>query len=80
VVLGSLPEMLRAPWVSLTTTKRVIGGVARWGVEDLRFLATLAAAGKFSPVIDRRYRFAEMVEAHRYVDAGHKRGKVVVTV
>lgn len=38
VVLGSLPEMLRAPWVSLTTRKKVIGGVASWGVEDLRFL------------------------------------------
>jgi NADPH:quinone reductase-like Zn-dependent oxidoreductase len=80
VVLGSLPEMLRAPWVSLTTRKKVIGGVASWGVEDLRFLATLAEAGQFRPVIDRSYRFEEMVEAHRHVDAGHKRGNVVVTV
>jgi NADPH:quinone reductase-like Zn-dependent oxidoreductase len=80
VVLGSLPEMLRAPWVSLTTRKKVIGGVASWGVKDLRLLATLAEAGQFSPVIDRRYRFEEIVEAHRHVDAGHKRGNVVVTV
>jgi NADPH:quinone reductase-like Zn-dependent oxidoreductase len=81
VVLGSLPEMLRAPWVSLTTTKKVIGGVASWTVEDLRFLAALAEAGQFTPVIDpRRYRFEEMVEAHRHVDGGHKRGNVVVTV
>ena len=80
VVLGSLPEMLRAPWVSLTTRKKVIGGVASWGVEDLRLLATLAEAGQFRPVIDRCYRFEEMVEAHRYVDAGHKRGNVVVMV
>jgi NADPH:quinone reductase-like Zn-dependent oxidoreductase len=80
VILGSLPEMLRAPWVSLTTRKKVIGGVASWGVEDLRLLATLAEAGQFRPVIDRRYRFEEMVEAHRHVDAGHKRGNVVVMV
>ncbi len=80
VVLGTLPEMLRAPWVSATTTKKVIGGVASWSVEDLKFLATLAEAGQFRPVIDRRYRFEEMVEAHRHVDAGHKRGNVVVTV
>jgi NADPH:quinone reductase-like Zn-dependent oxidoreductase len=80
VVLGSLPEMLRAPWVSLTSTKKVIGGVASWGVEDLRLLASLAEAGHYRPVIDRRYRFEEMVEAHRHVDAGHKRGSVVVTV
>jgi NADPH:quinone reductase-like Zn-dependent oxidoreductase len=80
VVLGTLPEMLRAPWVSLTTAKKVIGGVASWSVEGLRFLATLAEAGQFRPVIDRTYRFEELVEAHRHVDAGHKRGNVVVTV
>jgi len=80
VVLGSLPEMLQAPWVSLTTRKKVIGGVASWGVEDLRFLATLAEGGQFRPVIDRRYRFEEMIDAHRHVDAGHKRGNVVVMV
>jgi len=80
VVLGSLPEVLRAPVVSLTSTKRIIGGVVSWGVEDLRFLASLAEAGHYRPVIDRRYTFAEMVEAHRHVDAGHKRGNVVVSV
>ena len=80
VVLGSLPEMLRAPWVSLTTRKKVIGGVASWGVEDLRLLAKLAEAGQFRPVIDRRYRFEQMVEAHRHVDAGHKRGNVVLVM
>ncbi|HQR30757.1 MAG TPA: NAD(P)-dependent alcohol dehydrogenase [Anaeromyxobacteraceae bacterium] len=80
VILGSLPEMLRAPWVSLTTRKKVIGGVASWSVEDLRLLANLAETGQFRPVIDRRYRFDEMIEAHRHVDAGHKRGNVVVTV
>jgi NADPH:quinone reductase-like Zn-dependent oxidoreductase len=80
VILGSLPEMLRAPWVSLTTTKKIIGGVASWGVEDLRLLADLAARGQYRPVIDRCYRFEEMIEAHRHVDTGHKRGNVVVTV
>jgi len=49
-------------------------------VEDLRFLASLAEAGHYRPVIDRRYTFAEMVEAHRHVDAGHKRGNVVISV
>lgn len=80
VILGSLGEMLRAPWVALASTKRVIGGVASWGVADLRFLASLAEAGQYRPVIDRRYRFEEMVEAHRHVDAGHKRGNVVVVL
>ncbi len=80
VVLGTLPEMLRAPWISLTTGMKVIAGEASWGVEDLRHLASLAEAGHFRPVIDRCYRFEEMVQAHRHVDAGHKRGNVVVTV
>ncbi|MBI5490123.1 MAG: NAD(P)-dependent alcohol dehydrogenase [Deltaproteobacteria bacterium] len=80
VVLGSLPDLLRAPWVSLTSGRKVIAGVPKWTVEDLRFLASLAESGAFRPVIDRRYPFEQMVEAHRHVDAGHKRGNVVITV
>jgi NADPH:quinone reductase-like Zn-dependent oxidoreductase len=66
--------------VSLTSTKKIIGGVASWGAQALRSLASLAEAGHYRPVIDRRYRFEDMVEAHRHVDAGHKRGNVVVAV
>ena len=79
-VLGTLPEMLRAPWVALTTSRRVVAGNAAWGAADLVHLAGLAEAGRFRPVVDRRYRFDQMVEAHRHVDAGHKRGNVVVTL
>ena len=80
VVLGGLPDLLRAPWVSLTTRNRVVAGPASGRTEDLRFLADLAIAGKFRPVIDRSYPFAQMAEAHRYVDTGRKKGNVVVTV
>jgi NADPH:quinone reductase-like Zn-dependent oxidoreductase len=79
LVLGGLPEMLRAPWQS-RGGKKVITGVAAGSAEDVRFLAGLAEKGQFRPVIDRRYPFAQIVEAHRYVDTGRKRGNVVLTL
>lgn len=48
--------------------------------EDLVVLGELAEAGEFQAVVDRTYALHEIVEAHRYVDGGHKRGNVVITV
>lgn len=78
LVLGALPDMLQIPWVSLTSSKTVIAGPAGERVDDLRFLASLAEAGEFTPVIDRWYPFEEAAEAHRYVDTGRKKGNVVI--
>lgn len=80
LVQSTLADLLQAPWASLTSGKKVVAGVASWSPEDLRFLASLAESGRFKPVIDRRYGFAQIADAHRHVDTGHKRGNVVVTV
>lgn len=80
LVLSGLPDILQVPWVSMTSRKKVIAGPAAGRTEDLRFLAKLAAAGEFKPVIDRRYSFAQITEAHRYVDTGRKKGNVVITM
>ena len=48
--------------------------------EDLLVVKELAESGAFRPVIDRRYTLDEIVKAHRYVDLGHKKGNVIVTI
>lgn len=80
LVLAGLPDVLSAPWISMTGSKKVIAGPVSERVEDIQLLANLAAAGKFTPYIDRSYPFDRIAEAHSYVDTGHKKGNVVVTV
>lgn len=55
-------------------------GLAKVSRDDLVFLLDRAQAGEFKPVIDRVYPLEDIVEAHRYVESGHKKGNVVVSV
>ena len=73
-------SILRGLFVNITSKKKVIGDVAGETVEDLGYLRELADAGKLKPIIDRTYKLGDIVEAHRYVDQGHKKGNVVIAV
>jgi NADPH:quinone reductase-like Zn-dependent oxidoreductase len=85
-VVGSIGDILRAPWLRLVGARRIIAGspAFKWTASQrahaLGELANLAASGEVRPIIDRRYPFDRIVEAHRYVDTGHKHGSVAITV
>lgn len=68
-------DVLKKNGTFLTTN-----GLGKITVEDLLLLRELIEAGELKPVIDRKYPLEDIVEAHRYVDKGHKKGNVVITV
>jgi NADPH:quinone reductase-like Zn-dependent oxidoreductase len=72
--------MLLGPWISRTGTKNMGNLMAKPNTQDLGFVKELLEAGKLAPVIERRYPLRETAEALRYLEAGHARGKVVITM
>lgn len=81
---GSTAQLFQAlllgPWMSMTGSKKMGVLSAKSNQKDLIFMKDLLEAGKVTPVIDRRYPLSEVAEAVRYLETGHARGKVVITM
>jgi NADPH:quinone reductase-like Zn-dependent oxidoreductase len=80
--MGQMTQaMIQGPWISMTGSKKMGNmGVAKPNQKDLAFMKDLLESGKVKPVIDRCYPLSEVPEALRYLEEGHARGKVVITV
>lgn len=83
--VSSVGVVVQMVWTSVVGGKRAIfattglrSSAAR--TEDLHFLRELAEAGELRAVVDRHYPLAEIIDAHRYVEQGHKTGSVVIDV
>ncbi len=79
-MIGPLISALAAPVLSRFVSQKMIMVLAKLNREDLAILCELMKAGKVTPVIDRRYKLSEVPEAIRYLEEGHARGKVVITL
>jgi len=72
--------MIRGPWNSRVEGKKVVLRTAGPTTQDLDFLRELIDAGKLRTVIDRQFPLGQVPDAHRYVDAGLARGRVVIAI
>jgi NADPH:quinone reductase-like Zn-dependent oxidoreductase len=75
-----LARLIQVPVLSRLSSQKLTMVMAKGNQEDLATLRDLMAEGKVTPVIDRRYALSEVPEAISYLEEGHARGKVVITM
>jgi NADPH:quinone reductase-like Zn-dependent oxidoreductase len=78
--VGPIGRMIKAAVMSPFVSQKLGAFLAKPTQEDLQFLKELIEAGKVKPVIDRTYSLSDAPEAIGYLEEGHARGKVVITV
>jgi 2-desacetyl-2-hydroxyethyl bacteriochlorophyllide A dehydrogenase len=72
--------ILKSIYVNMFTKKTVLSGVIKETTEDMNYFKELIETNKLIPVIDKTYALKNMTDAHAYVDGGHKKGNVIVTI
>lgn len=82
LIMGAsgLLKMLQAAFTSMTSKKKIISGIISQKSEDVIFLKGLIEKGMYKPVVDRSYHLENIIEAHKYVEQGHKKGNVAITI
>jgi len=80
LVIADLAAVLRARGRSRKSGKLVTASVGKYRAEDLAYLVDLAESGQYRAVCERTYDLSDIADAHRLVDAGHKKGNVVLRI
>ncbi|MCC7435031.1 MAG: NAD(P)-dependent alcohol dehydrogenase [Methanoregulaceae archaeon] len=79
LVSASLPQILQAAFATIARGHRVVSGPAAWTRGDLEFLKTCVESGAYRVPVERTYPIEQIADAHAFVEAGGKRGNIVVS-